>query len=152
MFGAYAIFTTLQTGRDVDRASAIIADLTSRLSVIDDETVNTLMDVAESLIGEPSQDTSYEIVISSISNTFDTDGDYDLAIDWSFPNKLGKELEADDLDKFDIPFIPEGETLILVNIQLDYGPDVYQEPLGTIPVARTSTRRPRFVPLVVYEN
>jgi len=150
MFGSFSIFQTFQVNRAVDRSSAITADLASRMTAIDDGQVDTLLEVAKSLIGGAAEDESYEIVLSSISNTFDSDGEYELSVDWSFSNKTGNELTDEEIDDFDIPTIPEGESVILVNIALEYSELFYQDHFGSIDLEQTAVRRPRFVPLVVY--
>ncbi len=132
VFGGYATFQTIQVNRSVDRTSSIISDLISRMSLIDDDTADNLEAIAASLIGDLSDDESYQITMSSIYNEFDTDGDYDLVVDWSFSNKSGKELKDTEISNFEIPLIPEGETVILVFVELEFSPLMFQNQYGKV--------------------
>ena len=151
VFGGYATFNAVQVDRSIDRSSTIIADLTSRLSVIDDTTAQNLIEVGKSLSGAVSDEDSYEIKLSSVSNTFDAFDTYDLEVDWSFSSESGNKLKKSELGDYEIPFIPEGESVILVTVEVDYATLMFQDLFGLISLEQTSTRRPRFVPLVVHE-
>ncbi len=151
IFGGYATFQALNVDRALDRTSYITADLTSRLAKLDDNTVNNLLEVAKSLLGKAAIDNNYSITLSSISNIFDTNENYDLNIDWSFSNIPSKKLKIDDIGNYDIPFIPENESIILVNVEMEYSAMMFQNYIGVIALEQTATRKPRFVSQVVYE-
>lgn len=151
MFGGYSIYRFVETDRAIERTSEITADLVSRMSKIDDSTVDDMIEIAESLVGDNANDPSFKITMSSISNTFDTDNDYDLEINWSFANDNGAALQESQIPSFDIPYIPEGESVVLVNVELDHSPLLYKNHFGTFSVSQASVRRPRLVPQITYE-
>ena len=72
-----------------------------------------------------------------------------MSLRWVFL-KSGK-LKKSELGDYEIPFIPEGESAILVTVEVDYATLMFQDLFGLISLEQTSTRRPRFVPLVVHE-
>ena len=148
-FGGYATFEALQVNRSVERTSAVISDLISRMAEIDDDTAENLEGIAASFVGELSEDNSYQITMSNIQNEFDTDETYELTVDWSFSNKPDKKLTNDQISNYDIPNIPEGETIILVYVTLEYSPWLFQDDIGKFTLEQASLRRPRFVPLVM---
>jgi len=151
VFGGFATYNAVQVNRAVERSASIIADLTSRLSVIDDDAGANLIAVGKSLSGDVSSDDSYEIKLSSISNTFDAFDTYELEVDWSFSSVPGNKLKKAEIADYYIPFIPEGESVILVTVKVDYATMMFQDMFGLVALEQSSTRRPRFVPLVAYE-
>lgn len=150
VFGGYAIFTMVNADRAVTRSAMVVSDLVSRAQSMSDAERDTFMAIAESLSGDLASDSSFGVTITSVSNTFDSFGNYDLTVDWSFANTPGLELDDSDLGLFDIPFVPEGESIILVDINVDYSPMYFESQIGSVSIGETSMRRPRFVPLVAY--
>ncbi len=149
VFGAYGIFLTLHKQNNMVRSSAILADLTSRKTVLNDRRVGDLMEIAKSLNGSLSDHESYKVIISSIYNEFDSDGDYDLTINWSVSNVLNEKLKLEDLEDLDLPVITEGDSLIVVSTEVDITPEFLQGFVGVLSLNGLSVRRPRFVPLIV---
>ena len=148
VFGAYGIFLTLHNQNSMVRSSAILADLASRRSMMNDRRVDDLMKIGKSLNGSLSDDESYKVIISSIYNEFDSDGDYDLTITWSVSNIVNEELKLEDIEEMDLPEIPEGDSLIVVSTEVNFTPEFLQGFVGDLTLNGLSIRRPRFVSLV----
>ena len=151
VFGGYATFTLVQADRSVERTATILSDLTSRLSYMDQTTANNLIEIGKSLSGSLADDNSYKVRLSSISNTFDTSNNYDLVVDWSYSSEVGDELKVSEIGNFEIPYIPEGESTILVTVEADFLTTYYSEIHGLVSFEESSVRRPRFVPLVALQ-
>jgi len=152
-FGGYTSFDMIFTDRAVSRSSAIVTDLTTRSESVDDVYIQNLIEISKSLVGDAAQDdTRFDVSITSISNTFDSDADYELIVNWSFGNKSSVELTTGDIEDYDLPHIPEGESIILVDLSLRYQSDIFQDLFGLIELNEVSIGRPRFVTLVPYES
>jgi len=151
--GGYASYDLVLTDRAVNRSSSIVADLTSRSETVDEDYGEDLIEIGRSLIGDPANNNArYDISITSISNTFDSDSNYELVVNWSVANKSNLELEDEDIENYELPFIPEGESVILVDLKLRYETAIYSELFGTMELNEVEVRRPRFVTMVPFEN
>ena len=153
VFGSYGVFVILQEGNKIDRASAIVADLVSRTErEMTQAEIDKLINVSKALTGPLADDRSYEIILSSVFNEFDSAGNTDYIINWSKSNKPGKELEIADLDKLTLPRIAEGDSLIIVTTKVDYKPAFLEGIVNDLTFDGLSVRRPRFVQLVPFEE
>ena len=149
IFSGYTIFATLNVKRSVERSTATIAELVSRMTELEVSNEQTLLEIAKSVIGKPADDDSYEILVGSVSDTLDNSREQELVVDWSFSNNAERELSDADLAAYDLPDIADGESLILVHIQLSYMPTIWSIQSMAVPIYRVSLRRTRYVPKVL---
>lgn len=151
--GGYASYDLFLTDRAINRSSSIVADLTSRSESIDEDYGNDLIEIGRSLVGEAADNNAlFDVSITSVSNTFDSDANYELVVNWSVANKPNLELEDEDIGNYELPFIPEGESVIVVDLKLRYETAIYSDLFGTTELNEVEVRRPRFVTMVPYEN
>lgn len=130
----------------VSRATVVLVDLVTRnQGGVDDDDFTELVSIAQGLVGSYSKDSNFTVTISSIRNTFDTGGDTDPTLVWSRSNDDTKALSQSDLDDLDLPSIPEGDSVILTQIEANYTPFLVNEILGEFLLSAYLTRRPRFV-------
>lgn len=151
VFGAYGLYFMMKNGDSVDRSTAVIADLVSRELNMTDAKLNRFINVSKALSGSVGNDDTYKIIITSVFNEFDSDGDDELTIRWSLSNKIDEKIELSDLEDLDIPSIAEGDSIIIVTTEVDYEPFFLK---GIVDEVVTfdgyAVRRPRFVPLLTY--
>lgn len=150
MLGATGLFDLFQGARSTERGATTIVDLVTRQVAMDDDSFDIMVATAESIMGDYAESGSFEISISSIQNEFDSSSDPTLSVAWSKANVDSAVIKDDDLIDYDIPDIPEGETVILVKILSSYTPYVVTDEVGSVDYERYVIRRPRLADQIPY--
>lgn len=152
LFGGYAVFEFLNVQRDTERASAVVSDLVSRQASMSAESADDFIEIAEALMGDVANDPTFSVMLASVSNTFDTGNDETLTLDWSFASKDSERLLQSQISSLNLPEIPEGETIVLAEVKLDYSSLVITNYFGVKEFDQLSVRRPRFVTMVELDD
>lgn len=146
MIGATATYDMMQGSKNYSKVTNILVDLVTReTSEFNDTKFDTIVATAEVLMGDYGDVDDLTITISSIENVFDTDDDPTLTVDWSKSNVVGVELTNAELPQFDLPSVPEGDTIIMVQVSGTYSPYIITDIINAIEFERHAIRRPRFL-------
>lgn len=153
MIGAINLFDGYQGAQAYQNAGTTLVDLVTRHeTTFGDEERDNIFTTAEALLGEYGSNGDFKISITSIENEFDTIDDTTLTIAWSQSNVEGGEMSAADIPTYEIPNIPEGSTVILVELSGSYDPYISTANLGRYNYSRYFIRRPRFLDSIPYGN
>jgi len=137
----------------MSKVTGVIVDLVTRdRGAIDDDDFEELVAIGATLSGKYSVNSEFTVVLASIRNVFDEDGNDDLELVWSRSNVAEAVLEQADLDDLDLPTIGEGDSVIYVMGSAVYQPMLVNELLGTFTLLDEQVRRPRFVSEVACES
>lgn len=153
MIGAINLFDGYQGAQSYQNAGTTLVDLVTRHeTTFGDAERDNIFATAKALLGEYGASGDFEICITSIANIFDTANDSTLTIAWSKSNVEGGEMSAADIANYDIPNIPEGASVILVELSGSYEPYISTANLGSYNYSRYFIRRPRFLDSIPYGN
>lgn len=138
--------------RGVRRASNavdIIADLTSRLQVLDAANRDAMFTTANALLDRYAVPGQVEVIISSIEQ--DADGDYQVL--WSVANEDGLTHSGTLPNDFEIslPPIPVGESIILAELDAEFQPVFLDLWDGVVDADQFAIRRPRLISQIAYQ-
>lgn len=138
------MFDGFRASRALSAASHAGSDLLSRFQEnLSKNDIQNVLATTSALMGQYADKTDPVIVMASIRNPFDKKPDLQLVCSKS--NKSGKELTNDQLNDLDLPYIPEGDSVVLVSIKSTYEPMFVNDLIGTITLDDVQFRRPRFI-------
>lgn len=153
MVGAINLFDGYQGAQSYQNAGTTLVDLVTRHeTTFGDEERDNIFATAEALLGDYGSNGDFKISITSVENVFDSASSPELTIAWSKANIENGEVTLADLANYDIPNIPEGGTIILLEISGSYEPYISTANLGTYNYSRYFIRRPRFLDSIPYGN
>lgn len=144
LIGSVSAFDLYRADRAVSHASNTVVDLVARQSFMDDQRRDTVYATTEAILGRYGDANSFTVVMASVVNESG-----DLSIDWTEANTPGIELEDSDIPNLGLPEIPNGESLIFIEIRNEY-PAVFSQMSTTL--NRDVRRRPRFVSKIAYDD
>ncbi len=151
MMGSAIIFDGARALRQVSTAAATVSDLATRLETMDDGMRDSIFTTAEALMGSYADNSVYNIIITSVANELG-DGVDTLEVVWSEAKIAGTARNDADLGNYSFPEIPDGESLVMVEIDLTYTPVFNAKGMASsILLDEVAMRRPRFVNEVCYE-
>lgn len=150
LMGFIALYDGMSGSRSIDHGASTIVDLVTRQNEMDDEKFDLLFATSQSLIGKYSDGDNYIVTITSVENVFDSSADSTLSVGWSKSNVTSAELDDSDLANFELPAIPEGGSVILVNIRVNYTPYISTDEVSLFEFTRDVVRRPRFLDNIPY--
>ncbi len=151
MLGSLTVFDGTRALRQMNTTAQVVSDLVTRLDTLDDSQREAIFLAADGLLGRYGADAPHNVVITSVANILSDDDD-DLHVVWSHSKEEGGELSDDDLDEFSFPQIPDGEGVVLVQVELEYKPVAVGFGLpAKLNFADIAIRRPRFVSEVCYK-
>jgi|GEM_PF-6649255 len=128
------------------KVNSVLVDLATRdREAIDDADFDELVAIGEAIAGKYAVDSEFTVVISSIRNVFDADGDDDPELVWSRSNDDDAVITQSDVNSLDLPDIGEGESVIFVSTRAKYTPFLTNRILGSFTLSADQVRRPRFV-------
>ena len=137
--------------RNLTTASSTVADLSTRVTEMTKARSDTILQTGTVLIGKyASNAASPVLTIASVTNTLGDNKDT-LAVTWSTSSVSGKELKTADLTNYTFPTIPDGESVILVHLKIDYVPTFMSKYFNGLKMESIAIRRPRFVIEVPYK-
>lgn len=148
--GGVSAFDANRASASITRASAVMVDLATRQTLIDDDQRDIFFDTVESIAGRYAESADFHIVMSSVINPADDEDDDVLVLDWSEATQSNLVLTDDDLDDLDLPTIPNGDSVILVTVGATHSPLIGWEVVRDWNIVRTAVRRPRFSSSVTY--
>ena len=150
MMVCIVVFDAARAVRQVGLAAQTVSDLATRVDEMDDARRDAMFATAASILGKYAGSSPFNVVISSIVNDLG-DGDDEIRVVWSEAKVAGQELEDEDLDDLALPTIPEGESVIVVQFDLDYRLAFVVEGFSPdLKFEEVAIRRPRFVSEVCY--
>lgn len=152
LVASLAVIDGLRARQAYNDAATTVVDLVSRQTTVDDGSIDVFFGTASSLLGRYDNAANYRTSITSIENEFDSGGDPTLSVLWSRTSDGQEELRDEDLQNFELPTLPEGETIILVSVVGDYTPLFTAGNLQLFTLENNAVRRPRFVAQVEFEN
>ncbi len=138
--------------RGVRRASNavdIVADLTSRLQVLDAANRDAMFTTANALLDRYAVPGQVEVIISSIEQN--ADGDF--VVLWSVANEAGLAHSGTLAEDFEIglPPIPAGESIILAEVDAEFQPVFLDLWDGVVDADQFAIRRPRLISQIAYQ-
>jgi len=160
MLGCIVTFDAVRAARQASTAATTVSDLATRVLVMHDDRRDAIFAAGEALLGKYAA-SGYNLTMTSVANVFNDNTD-DPVIVWAVASESGGELNQGDLAGFELPFIPEGESVVLVTLDVNYEP-IFQidpsSPIGFLGAWQNAfnmndiaVRRPRFVAEVCYEH
>lgn len=159
--GAIMFFDMFRVSARAVRATATLGDIVARQTVADDAFLETLLPIFTASLPAGIEDPW--VRVTSIQNVGDVPAAASEPEDgrvaapthvvlWSHVQGPAAPLTTADLDRYDLPPMQVGDTVILTETALRHAP-IGGRILGVAPVIRAnlSFNRPRFVPAVVRE-
>lgn len=138
------MFDGFRANRALSVASHAGSDLLSRFQEnLSSKDIQNVLATTSAIMGQYADKTDPVIVMASIRNPFDNKPDLQLVCSQS--NKSGKELTKDQLGGLSLPYVPEGDSVVLVSIKSTYKPLLVNDLIGTITLEDVQFRRPRFI-------
>jgi Flp pilus assembly protein TadG len=150
MLGGIGLFDGFKGARSFESGAATIVDIVTRQSEMDDDQIELMIATSKALIGSYADSSDFTISITSVKNEFDSVDDPTLSVGWSKANIASAEVIDEDLVGFNIPTIPEGNSVILIVTSASYSPYVTTDKVGIINYYKSVIRRPRFVDNIEY--
>ena len=151
MMASFVIFDTTRALGQMAVAANTVADLATRVFDMDDRRGVAFIDTAEAILGSYADGSTLNVSVTSVANDLTDSSDTALEVVWSVASDPAKELTNADLDSYDFPTVPNGESVILVVVEMDYAP-VFRV-RGIAPrfqFEEVAVRRPRFVDEVCF--
>ena len=148
MVGAVALFDAVRASKRVDETAAIVSDLASRLLTLDENGLASLYATSEALLLTSIDSDTVSVTITSVATRL-VDGEEERQVVWSQSNHDAPRTEVDDVD---LPQIPLGESVILVEVEQDYEPIFEGLPQPVFSLSKSAVRRPRFANEVIFEE
>jgi len=148
VFGSFAIFDAMRAKRTLVATSAIVVDLSTRVSQMNDAIRDDIFAASLTVMGRYAS-SNHSFVISSIGNP--RGGGDILEVVWSETNGSGRRLSDTDISGLDLPAIPDGTAVIVVQGKMSFKPFVGSDFLpSTINLDEVAIRSPRFVSEICY--
>lgn len=158
-----AVYDISRANRQAAATVSSIADLATRWKTVDDDRLAALFSAAGALGGTYTDDEHFEFVIASVVNLDCGDDVDDPSVEWvsSSQDGEGYGLDTDDLDTLDIPYINDGEGIVIMLAEGAYEPAMSLKNIGkfsaneshTVPnIEELAIRRPRFVTEITYSG
>ena len=138
-FGSIAAFDAYRASQRVTLTADTIADLISRRVAMDDQARDLLFTTATALLGRFS---NASVVSLTMTNIINDDGDIEIL--WSEAKGNGTAIIEDDLLDLDLPTIPDGESVVLVNVATEYAPLLISSVFDRSEFSNSRILRPRF--------
>ena len=138
------LFDGFRADRAVTSSSLATADLLSRFQEdLDNTQVANVIETAKALLANYATRTTPTIVIASFRNKFDEFDKSELVCAKS--NLPSAAIGASDFESIALPYIPEGDSLIMVLVETKYMPILVNKLFGEFTLTEVQFRRPRFV-------
>jgi Flp pilus assembly protein TadG len=148
--GCFISFDAVRGARQTSTAASVLSDLSTRVLEMNDASRDAFWLTGGAIMGKFASSNNPVMSVTSVVNVLG-DGSNDLSVRWSHSNVAGNQLTTPDLANFDIPTIPEGESVILVivrtTIVAPFRVAGFPRP---VVIERIAVRRPRFVTEVPY--
>ena len=151
MMASFVVFDTTRALGQMAVAANTVADLATRVFDMDDARGGAFIDTAEAILSSYAGGSTLDVSVTSVANDLTDGSDTALEVVWSVSNDAAKKLTNADLDRYALPSVPDGESIILVVVEMDYAP-VFRV-RGIAPSFRfeeVAVRRPRFVDEVCF--
>lgn len=160
MLGAVAAFDVVQGGKNYSNAAKTVVDLVTRQTTFSDDDLDLQVAIVQAIMDDYANVPDLEVRVTSIYSHTEEDDDDDedeekenptLAVEWSVSNIDGNEMDDAELALFaNLPFVPVGETIVLVEVSGTYTPYISTDFVGDMEYYRYAIRRPRFSASVEY--
>ncbi|MEO0399818.1 MAG: hypothetical protein AAF224_10420 [Pseudomonadota bacterium] len=152
MLASVVSFDAVRALRQMSTAASTVSDLATRIAEMDDSTRDAIFVTAEALLGHYAEHNPYNITITSVANELG-DGEDTLEVVWSESKTSGSEVTNASLSGYDLPEIPDGESIIMVEVDVQYDAAfAFRGYAPTFDFEDISIRRPRFVTEVCYRE
>lgn len=167
MLGAVAAFDVVQGGKNYSNAAKTVVDLVTRQTTFSDDDLTLQVAIVEAIMEDYADVPDLEVRVTSIYSRSDEDDedddddeeeeseleDVELVVDWSVSNVDGSAMNDAALANFSkLPYVPVGETIVLVEVSGTYSPYISTDFIGDMEYYRYAIRRPRFSTSVEYLN
>lgn len=157
--GAVSMFDAYRMSYRAAEAAAIVSDLASRYTIINDDDVEDLYQTADAVMGSSTARSSIDVRILSVAHWPNSGPRGGACPGREMPNNgcltvawvaASQSANPPDVDDLILPEIPRGESVIQARVAVKY--DYIFSMFGDefVSVNRTSTRRPRFTNEVTY--
>ena len=143
ILGGVSIFDIVRANSRLDAATAAIVDVATRLNEINAGRIDDFLLTLDAIL-ETYGDDSVAIAVSSVINSSNDRGN-DLTVAWSQTRGDIPRLTNSDLQRFNMPNLLDGESVIIVQTEVNYSPPVSVEyiPMSFL-LESVSIRSPRF--------
>ncbi len=155
--GMITAFDSYKGYQRASLASGSMADLVTRMAVIDEDNMDGLLGAGQAMLGRYGEDGAFRMNIASVSYVKKGDP---YVIDWTETHSHSGEVGGKDFDldftltedvlkNIDLPDIPLGESLIIVRTQLIFEPFFLPDHLE---LEKVAIRNPRFVNRIEFDE
>lgn len=149
-FGSFAAFDAMRAKRTLISSSAILIDLSTRIAQMNDSILADNFAASRIALGRYAS-SPHSFVITSIGNA--RGGGDELEVVWSESNGAQPGLRNSDIAGLDLPDIPDGTAVIVVQGALEYRSFVGSSFLpSVININELAIRNPRFVSEICYRR
>ncbi len=153
-FAGVSMYDAIRASHQAANVSVTLADLTTRVIDMNDDKRDALFNSGRALMSQWPSEADYTISVTSIINpneSNDADPDVIEEVVWSEATDESAKLTTEDLSRFDLPTIAEGDSLVIIEVKGNYRPQhSILGAQGNFDISRSSVRRPRFVSEVHY--
>lgn len=146
MVNVVSLYDGYRANMSVSNTAIVLGDLVSRnLGGLDNDDFAQLFAVGTATAGQHAIDSNFTMAIASVENVINEGNNDNETLIWSRSNSPGSEFTQADIDDLNLPDIPAGNSVIVVQVDAQYAPILVSELLGSFSLSDTMIYRPRFV-------
>lgn len=148
LIGVMSVYDGTRAVQRTAEAAAIVSDLASRMVTVDAGDAAELFATSRAIAGSAADQDDFQTTVTSIATRL-VDGEEETSVIWSVSDGGG---ERSSMGGLDLPTIPLGDSVIVVEISVRY-PLIFEfDGLTDIAIFRSAVRRPRFTNEVIFQT